>query len=74
MALGLGGLLGRYTGARVQPHRPDMMIRRLLCVLVLAIGLRYAQPLWAERARPPGRARRSGSTQSGEGSIGTPTG
>ena len=43
LALGIGGLLGGYTGARLQPHLPEMMIRRLLGVLVLAIGLRYAQ-------------------------------
>jgi uncharacterized membrane protein YfcA len=43
LALGVGGLLGGYTGARLQPHLPEVMIRRLLGVLVLAIGLRYAQ-------------------------------
>jgi len=42
LALGLGGLLGGYTGARLQPHLPETAIRRLLGVLVLAIGLRYA--------------------------------
>jgi uncharacterized protein len=43
LALGVGGLLGGYTGARLQPHLPERIIRRLLGVLVLAIGLRYAQ-------------------------------
>jgi len=42
LALGIGGLLGGYTGARLQPHLPEAAIRRLLGVLVLAIGLRYA--------------------------------
>ena len=42
LALGVGGLLGGYTGARLQPHLPETAIRRLLGVLVLAIGLRYA--------------------------------
>jgi len=41
-ALGLGGLLGGYTGARLQPYLPETLIRRLLGVLVLAIGIRYA--------------------------------
>jgi uncharacterized membrane protein YfcA len=42
IALGLGGLFGSYTGARLQPHFPDTLIRRTLGVLVLAIGIRYA--------------------------------
>ncbi|HEY1293147.1 MAG TPA: sulfite exporter TauE/SafE family protein [Chloroflexota bacterium] len=42
LALGVGGLVGGYTGARLQPHLPEMTIRRLLGVLVLAIGMRYA--------------------------------
>jgi uncharacterized membrane protein YfcA len=42
LALGVGGLLGGYTGARLQPHLPETLIRRLLGVLVLAIGVRYA--------------------------------
>jgi uncharacterized membrane protein YfcA len=42
LALGVGGLLGGYTGARLQPHLPETAIRRLLGGLVLAIGLRYA--------------------------------
>jgi len=42
LALGIGGLLGGYTGARLQPHLPETAVRRLLGVLVLAIGLRYA--------------------------------
>jgi hypothetical protein len=42
IALGVGGLLGGYTGARLQPRLPEMMIRRVLAILVLAIGVRYA--------------------------------
>src|ERR1019366_3022240 len=42
LALGIGGLLGGYTGARLQPRLPDVLIRRTLGVLVLAIGIRYA--------------------------------
>jgi len=41
IALGIGGVLGGYTGARLQPHLREAAIRRLLGVLVLAIGLRY---------------------------------
>ncbi len=43
IALGAGGLAGAYTGARVQPHLPEVLIRRLLGILVIAIGARY---LW----------------------------
>ena len=35
---------GAYTGARLQPHLPDALIRRLVGVLVIAIGVRY---LWS---------------------------
>jgi uncharacterized protein len=42
IALGVGGLLGSYTGARLQPRLPEMLIRRVLAILVLAIGVRYA--------------------------------
>ncbi len=42
IALGIGGLLGGYTGARLQPHLPETLIRRLLGLLVLGIGIRYA--------------------------------
>jgi uncharacterized membrane protein YfcA len=41
VALGLGGLAGAYTGARLQSHLPDALIRRLLGILVIAIGARY---------------------------------
>jgi hypothetical protein len=42
IALGIGGLVGGYTGARLQPRLPESVIRRLLGLLVLAIGVRYA--------------------------------
>ena len=44
IALGVGGLAGAYTGARIQSRLPDALIRRLVGILVVAIGARY---LWA---------------------------
>ena len=44
IALGIGGLAGAYTGARIQHRLPDLLIRRVMGILVLAIGARY---LWA---------------------------
>ncbi|MGH3221145.1 MAG: sulfite exporter TauE/SafE family protein [Streptosporangiaceae bacterium] len=44
IALGAGGLAGAYTGARLQSRMPDVVIRRLVGVLVIAIGARY---LWS---------------------------
>lgn len=44
IALGAGGLAGAYAGARFQSRLPDVMIRRLVGVLVVAIGARY---LWS---------------------------
>ena len=41
LALGLGGLAGGYTGARLQSRLPDVLIRRLVGVLVIAIGAYY---------------------------------
>jgi uncharacterized membrane protein YfcA len=43
IALGAGGLAGAYSGARLQSRLPDLLIRRVLGVLVIAIGARY---LW----------------------------
>ncbi len=43
IALGVGGLAGAYTGARIQRRLPESVIRRVLGVLVVAIGARY---LW----------------------------
>jgi uncharacterized protein len=44
IALGIGGLAGAYTGARIQAQLPESTIRRILGVLVVAIGIRY---LWS---------------------------
>jgi len=44
IALGAGGLAGAYAGARLQSRLPDVVIRRLVGVLVVAIGARY---LWS---------------------------
>jgi uncharacterized protein len=44
IALGVGGLAGGYAGARLQSRLPDAAIRRIVGVLVVAIGARY---LWA---------------------------
>ena len=44
IALGVGGLAGAYTGARIQGRLPDTVIRRAMGVLVVAIGARY---LWS---------------------------
>jgi uncharacterized membrane protein YfcA len=41
IALGLGGLAGGYTGARLQSRMPDVLIRRLVGILVIAIGAYY---------------------------------
>jgi uncharacterized protein len=41
IALGVGGLAGGYTGARIQSRMPDVVIRRLVGVLVIAIGAYY---------------------------------
>jgi uncharacterized membrane protein YfcA len=44
VALGLGGLAGGYTGARIQARLPEALIRRTVGVLVLVIAARY---LWS---------------------------
>jgi uncharacterized protein len=41
IALGVGGLAGAYTGARLQSRLPDTLIRRLVGVLVIAIAAWY---------------------------------
>ena len=41
IALGVGGLAGGYTGARIQSRLPDVLIRRLVGILVIAIGAYY---------------------------------
>ena len=44
VALGIGGLAGSYAGARIQARLPEALIRRMVGVLVIAIGARY---LWS---------------------------
>ena len=44
IALGIGGLAGGYTGARLHARLPETIIRRLLALVIVAIGIRY---LWA---------------------------
>jgi uncharacterized protein len=41
IALGVGGLIGSYLGARLQSRLPELLIRRLLGVLEVAIGIRF---------------------------------
>ena len=41
IALGIGGLLGGYTGAYLQPRLPDQLIRRMVGTLILALGTYY---------------------------------
>jgi len=43
IALGVGGLIGACTGARIQSRLPELAIRRVMGILVVAIGIRY---LW----------------------------
>jgi len=44
IALGLGGIIGGYTGARMQSRLPDTLIRRVLGILATAIAAQY---LWS---------------------------
>jgi hypothetical protein len=44
IALGAGGLAGSYTGARLQSRMPDVLIRRLVGILAIAISAYY---LWS---------------------------
>ena len=44
IALGIGGILGGYTGARMQSRLPDTLIRRVVGILAIAIA---AQFLWS---------------------------
>ncbi|GAA5156279.1 sulfite exporter TauE/SafE family protein [Nocardioides marinquilinus] len=41
LALGLGGLVGGYVGARLQPRVPETLLRVGLGVLALAVGVGY---------------------------------
>lgn len=38
---GLGGLLGSYLGARLQPRLPEVLLRRVLGVLAIGLALTY---------------------------------
>ncbi|MEV7443905.1 sulfite exporter TauE/SafE family protein [Streptomyces sp. NPDC091204] len=42
LACGLGGLIGGYLGARLQPHLPERALRLLLGTLAAAVGGLYA--------------------------------
>jgi uncharacterized protein len=44
IALGIGGIIGGYTGARMQSRLPDTLIRRIVGILAIAIAVRY---LWS---------------------------
>jgi uncharacterized protein len=41
VALGVGGVLGSYVGARLQSRLPDLLIRRLLGIVEIAIAIRF---------------------------------
>jgi uncharacterized membrane protein YfcA len=41
IALGAGGLAGGYVGARIHARMPETIIRRLLAIVVVAIGVRF---------------------------------
>jgi uncharacterized membrane protein YfcA len=49
IALGIGGLAGAYTGARIKFRLPEVLIRRLVGVLMVAIGACY---LWVAGPGP----------------------
>ncbi|MET7827055.1 sulfite exporter TauE/SafE family protein [Streptomyces sp. NPDC005386] len=42
VACGVGGLIGGYLGARLQPHLPETALRLLLGALATALGTLYA--------------------------------
>ncbi|MEU1020740.1 sulfite exporter TauE/SafE family protein [Streptomyces sp. NPDC005904] len=42
LACGLGGLIGGYLGARLQPHLPETALRLLLGTLAAGLGALYA--------------------------------
>lgn len=41
LACGVGGLIGGYLGARLQPHLPETVLRLLLGTLAAALGTLY---------------------------------
>ncbi|MFE7794262.1 TSUP family transporter [Streptomyces sp. NPDC057460] len=42
LACGIGGLIGGYLGARIQPRLPERALRLLLGTLATALGALYA--------------------------------
>jgi uncharacterized membrane protein YfcA len=44
IALGIGGIAGGYVGARIQSRLPEILIRRVVGILAIAIAARY---LWS---------------------------
>jgi len=41
IALSIGGLASGHAGARMHTRMPETIIRRLLALVVVAIGIRY---------------------------------
>jgi uncharacterized protein len=41
ISIGIGGLLGGYLGASLQPRLPESLLRRGLGSLALGLGIRY---------------------------------
>jgi uncharacterized membrane protein YfcA len=41
LACGLGGLVGGYVGARLQPRMPDIALRLLLGLLAIGLAVAY---------------------------------
>ena len=41
IATGIGGLVGGYTGAHLQPRLPEVLLRRLLGILAMALATAY---------------------------------
>ncbi|HET9198983.1 MAG TPA: sulfite exporter TauE/SafE family protein [Solirubrobacterales bacterium] len=41
VGIGVGGLLGGFLGASIQPHVPEELLRRGLGLLALGLGVRY---------------------------------
>jgi uncharacterized membrane protein YfcA len=57
VAMGLGGFLGSYAGARLQRHLPEASLRRLLGLVACLVAVRYVQSaVQRSHARPPAHA------------------
>jgi uncharacterized membrane protein YfcA len=57
IAMGLGGFLGSYTGARLQRRLPEASLRRLLGLIACLIAARYTQTaIESSPARTPAHA------------------